>query len=64
VSPSRPPAILEIAPGVHWLPLRGANAYFVCSGESWVLIDAGFSGSFGAITEAAGGLCGAAGRPG
>ena len=32
---------VEVARGVHWLPLRGANAYFVHSGESWVLIDAG-----------------------
>jgi len=63
VSATKTPAILEIAHGVCWLPLRGANAYFVRSGESWVLIDAGFPGSFGAITEAAKGLCGAAGRP-
>ena len=63
MSSARPPAFLEIAPGVHWLPLRGANAYFVRSGESWALIDAGFPGSFGAIAEAAGALCGAAGRP-
>ena len=63
MSATKTPAILEIAHGVCWLPLRGANAYFVRSGESWVLIDAGFPGSFGAIAEAARGLCGAAGRP-
>jgi glyoxylase-like metal-dependent hydrolase (beta-lactamase superfamily II) len=56
-------ATLEISHGVHWLPLRGANAYFVRSGESWALIDAGFPGSFGAIAEAARGLCAAAGPP-
>jgi glyoxylase-like metal-dependent hydrolase (beta-lactamase superfamily II) len=53
----------EIARGVHWLPLRGANAYFVRSGASWVLIDAGFPGSTRAITDTAGRLCGASGRP-
>ena len=45
MSARRHPAILEIARGVHWLPLRGANVYFVRSGESWALIDAGFPGS-------------------
>jgi glyoxylase-like metal-dependent hydrolase (beta-lactamase superfamily II) len=55
--------ILEIAPGVHWLPLRGANAYFVYSGKRWALIDAGFPGSGETIVAAARGLCGAAGRP-
>ena len=63
MSASRSPAILEIAHGVHWLPLRGANAYFVRSEESWALIDAGFPGSGGIIAEAASGLCGAS-RPG
>jgi glyoxylase-like metal-dependent hydrolase (beta-lactamase superfamily II) len=58
------PAVLEIARGVHWLPLRGANAYFVRAEGSWTLIDAGFSGSGGTIAAAAGRLCGAAGRPG
>ena len=53
----------EIARGVHWLPLRGVNVYFVRSGESWVLIDAGFPGSARVIADAAGRLCGAAGRP-
>ena len=64
MSDRRYPASLEIAPGVHWLPLRGANAYFVGSGESWTLIDAGFPGSSGAIAAVARSLCGAAGRPG
>ena len=58
------PAVLEIARGVHWLPLRGANVYFVCAEGSWTLIDAGFSGSARTIAAAAGRLCGAAGRPG
>jgi glyoxylase-like metal-dependent hydrolase (beta-lactamase superfamily II) len=53
----------EIARGVHWLPVRGANVYFVRSGESWVLIDAGYRSSARAIAEAAARLCGAAGRP-
>jgi glyoxylase-like metal-dependent hydrolase (beta-lactamase superfamily II) len=54
----------ETARGVHWLPIRGANVYFVRSGEYWVLVDAGYPGSAGVIAEAAGRLCGAAGRPG
>jgi glyoxylase-like metal-dependent hydrolase (beta-lactamase superfamily II) len=58
------PRIIEIARGVHWLPLRGANVYFVRSGESWALVDAGFPGSGPTIAEAARRLCGAAGRPG
>ncbi|HUK77982.1 MAG TPA: MBL fold metallo-hydrolase [Thermoleophilia bacterium] len=58
------PAILEIARGVHWLPLRGANAYFVGSGETWTLIDAGFPGSGGTIAEAARMLCDTTGQPG
>lgn len=53
----------EIARGVHWLPVRGANVYFVRSGESWVLIDAGYRSSTRTIAEAATRLCGAAGRP-
>ena len=58
------PATFEIARGVHWLPLRGANVYFVRSEDSWALIDAGFAGSGRTIAAAAGRLCGAAGRPG
>jgi glyoxylase-like metal-dependent hydrolase (beta-lactamase superfamily II) len=54
---------LEIAGGVHWLPTRGANVYFVRSGGSWALIDAGFPGSGRTIAAAARRLCGAAGRP-
>jgi len=53
----------EIARGVHWLPLRGANVYFVRSGESWLLIDAGFPGSARIMADAAEWLCGTAGRP-
>lgn len=58
------PAVLEIARDLHWLPLRGANVYFVRSEAEWVLIDAGFSGSGGTIAAAAEWLCGAAARPG
>jgi len=64
VSATTPGRTLEIARGVHWLPLRGANVYFVRSGEAWALIDAGFPGSGRAIAAAAGRLCGAVGRPG
>ena len=53
---------VAIARDVHWLRLRGANVYFVRSGEGWVLVDAGFPGSGRAIDEAAGRLCGG-GRP-
>jgi len=53
----------EIAQGVHWLPLRGANAYLVRSGGSWTLVDAGYARSRATIAEAAGRLCGTAGRP-
>ena len=63
MSAARHPAILEIARGVHWLPLRGANVYFVRSEDSWALIDAGFPGSGETIAAAARWLCGAAGRP-
>ncbi len=54
---------VEVAHGLHWLPIRGANVYFVHSGESWVLIDAGFPGSGRIIAETAERLCGATGRP-
>ena len=53
---------VAIARDVHWLRLRGANVYFVRSGETWVLVDAGFPGSGRTIAEAAGRLCGG-GRP-
>lgn len=53
----------EIARDVQWLPLRGVNVYFVRSGESWVLVDAGFPGSARTICAAAARLCGAAGAP-
>ena len=49
---------------MHWLPIHGTNVYYVHSGESWVLIDAGFPGSGRIIAETAEWLCGAAGRPG
>ena len=55
-------ATVEIARDVHWLRLRGANVYFVRSGETWALLDAGFFGSARAIDGAAERLCGA-GRP-
>jgi len=55
--------LYEVAPGVFWLPLRGASVYFVRSGDSWVLVDAGYAGSGRVIEEAAGRLCGATGRP-
>jgi deazaflavin-dependent oxidoreductase (nitroreductase family) len=43
----------EIAPGVYRLSLLGTNAYFVRSGPSWALIDAGWANSAQAIREAA-----------
>ncbi|HXV92439.1 MAG TPA: MBL fold metallo-hydrolase [Pseudonocardia sp.] len=56
-----------IAPGVHALTLgRGAlasNVYFVRSGESWVLVDAGWPGSGQAIARVAESLFGAGVRP-
>jgi len=48
----------EIVPGVHWLPLRGVNVYFVRSGSGWVLIDAAFARDANAIRQAAAGLFG------
>ncbi len=63
MSTAAPARTVEIARGVHWLPLRGANVYFVRSGDSWALIDAGYPGSARTIAAAAGRLCGAAGRP-
>jgi glyoxylase-like metal-dependent hydrolase (beta-lactamase superfamily II) len=48
----------EIAPGVHWLPLGGANIYFVRSGSAWVLIDSAYAGSGQAIQQAAAQLFG------
>jgi len=53
----------EIARGVHWLRLGGANVYFVRTGESWVMIDAGFPGSEAVIAEAAAALCRPSGAP-
>jgi glyoxylase-like metal-dependent hydrolase (beta-lactamase superfamily II) len=58
-----PARTYEIARGVHWLPIRGANVYFVRSDESWTLIDAGYPGSGRVIAGAARRLCGTAGRP-
>jgi glyoxylase-like metal-dependent hydrolase (beta-lactamase superfamily II) len=63
VSARRRAGTEEVARGVHRLPIRGTNVYFVRSGESWVLIDAGFPGSGRIIAETAGRLCGVAGRP-
>jgi glyoxylase-like metal-dependent hydrolase (beta-lactamase superfamily II) len=48
---------------VHWLSIRGTNVSFVRSGESWVLVDAGFPGSGRIIAEAARQLFGTGGRP-
>lgn len=53
----------EIARGVHWLPLGGANVYLVCSEGSSVLVDAGYPGGRQTIAEAARHSCGASGRP-
>lgn len=57
------PETHEIARGVHWLPLRGANVYLVRSEGSSALVDAGYPGSREAIAEAAGRVCGVNGRP-
>jgi glyoxylase-like metal-dependent hydrolase (beta-lactamase superfamily II) len=43
----------EIAPGVHWLALRGANVYFVRSASSWSLVDTARSRDGRAIRKAA-----------
>jgi glyoxylase-like metal-dependent hydrolase (beta-lactamase superfamily II) len=52
----------EIAPGVHWLPLgkglRASNVYFVRSGSSWSLVDAGWAKDAPAIRRAAESLFG------
>ena len=48
----------EIAPGVHWLPLRGVNVYFVQSGSGWVLINSAFARNANAIRQAAAALFG------
>ena len=63
MSAGRRSGTVEIAHDVHWLPLRGANVYFVHSGGTWVQIDAGFSGSGRVIAQAAARLCGMVGRP-
>ncbi len=52
----------EIATGVYWLPLgkglRASNVYFVQSGSSWSLIDAGWPKDAAAIRRAAESLFG------
>jgi glyoxylase-like metal-dependent hydrolase (beta-lactamase superfamily II) len=48
----------EIAAGVYCLRVRGANVYLVQSAASWVLVDAGWGGSAGAIRAAAESLFG------
>lgn len=57
----------EVVNGVHVLgigPGAGAsNVYFVSSGSSWTLIDAGWSNSAGAIYSAAESLFGPGARP-
>lgn len=61
--PAAAGAPVEIAPGVHWLPvgkgLMRANVFFVRSGSSWVLVDAGSPGTGPAIAGAAEALFGA-----
>ncbi|MEZ5126769.1 MAG: MBL fold metallo-hydrolase [Thermoleophilia bacterium] len=52
----------EIAPGVHWLHLRGVNVFFVRSGADWTLIDTGFPGAAATIADAAEELVGGEGR--
>lgn len=53
----------EIAEGVYYLPVRGSNVYFVRSGSSWVLIDAGWKNSAQPIREAAKSVFGSNARP-
>ena len=53
----------EIAAGVNCLQFRAANVYFVRSGASWVLIDAGWSHNSRAIQQAAQALFGPNVRP-
>ena len=53
----------EIAPGVYYLPVRGANVYLVGSEASWTLIDAGWSKSAEPIRRAAESLFGRDARP-
>ena len=48
----------EIASGVHWLPLRGVNVYFVRSGSGWVLVDSAYARDAKAIRQAAAELFG------
>lgn len=55
--------LYQIARGVFWLPLRGANAYFVRSDAGCTLVDAGYPGSAEVIKEAAGRLCPGDTRP-
>jgi glyoxylase-like metal-dependent hydrolase (beta-lactamase superfamily II) len=53
----------EIATGVYGLPLRGSNVYFVASGSSWALVDAGWGTSATAIREAGAAVFGPGSRP-
>lgn len=56
----------EIAPDVFCLGSWGrtqTNVYFVCSGSSWVLIDAGWAADASRIKRAAASLFGADSRP-
>ena len=53
----------EIAAGVHYLALRGANVYFVRSGSSWVLVDTAWPKGGPAIRAAAESLFGENARP-
>ena len=53
----------RIAPDVYRLPVKGCNVYFVGSAPEWVLIDAGWPNSAGAIRRAAESLFGPGARP-
>ena len=53
----------EIAPDTYYLRVRRSNVYFVRSQGSWVLIDAGWTGSADAIRGAAESLFGPGAYP-
>lgn len=54
---------IEVAPDVFRFPIRGSNVYFVRSGPSWVLIDAGWSNHADLIKQTAESLFGAEANP-
>ena len=57
------PSPREIATGVYYLPVRGANVYFMRSGSSWVLIDTAWRKNGIVIRTAAESLFGPNARP-